>query len=208
MISLSVDVEQKKVIIIGGGKAAEKRAKVFLREKAKITVVSPAVTEDLKEMIKKKEIHWLNRHFENGDVTSAFLLVIATDDCETNDNIALQAGNVPLVNRVDGGKGGNFYLPAQFTRGKLNVSVTTQGASPKLAGRLREEWEKQFPPAYKDYVDFLYECRQMLKASPLSKVEKEMYLERMLDPSYLEREKQWVIKEEIHTKGGGSLCRD
>ncbi|WP_167449558.1 NAD(P)-binding protein [Halobacillus trueperi] len=208
MISLSVDLEKKDIIIIGGGKTAEKRAKVFHREKARITIVSPTVTEDLQQLIKDGGIRWWNRCFKPDDVTAAFLLVIATEDQDTNDRIAMLAGDVPLVNRADGGKGGNLHIPAQFSRGKLNVSVTTQGASPKLASRLRAEWEKQFPPAYKEYVDFLYECRQMLKTSSLSRAEKDRYLERMLDPSYLEREKQSIIKEEIHNKGGARICRD
>ncbi|WP_446854604.1 NAD(P)-dependent oxidoreductase [Halobacillus faecis] len=203
-----MDLKQRDVIIIGGGKTAEKRAEVLQREEARITVVSPAVTTRLKGMIKKNEIQWVNRHFESGDVIGAFLVVIATNDYVTNDTIAKLADDVPLVNRADGGKGGNLHIPAQFSRGKLNISVTTQGASPKFARRLREEWEGQFPPAYKDYMNFLYECRQIVKASPISRAEKDMYLEKMLDPSYLEREQQLILKEEIHKKGGGSICRD
>ncbi|WLR46987.1 NAD(P)-binding protein [Halobacillus litoralis] len=208
MISLSVDLKQKDVIIIGGGKTAEKRAEVLQREGARTTIVSPAITTGLKRMIMNNKIQWVNRHFESGDVIGAFLIVIATNDYETNDRITKLAEDVPLVNRADGGNGGNLHIPAQFSRGKLNISVTTQGASPKLARRLREEWEERFPPAYKEYMDFLYECRQIVKASPMSKAEKDMYLEKMLDPSYLEREQQWILKGEIHKKGGGIICRD
>lgn len=208
MISLSVDLAHQPVVVVGGGKVASKRVRLLQEEKARVTVVSPTVTNELKQRVEAGEIRWFNRSFEASDVRDVFLLVIATDDGDTNDSIARLANGVPLVNRADGGTGGNLQIPAQLSRGKLNLSVTTQGASPKLASRLREEWEKQFPPAYEEYVDFLYECRHMLKASPLSGTEKDHYLERMLDPSYLEQEKRWVMKDEIHNKGGGTICQD
>lgn len=184
MTPMMVDVEKRKAVIIGGGKVAFKRAKLLAHHGAYVTIVSPRIIDELNDFLHTYSVTWKNKTFDPEDLVDAFVVVIATNDKKENDRIAASAADVSLLNRADGGDGGNLHFPGYFSRGKLTVSVSTGGASPMLTSRIKEDLEKEFPHEYEQYVAFLYECRQRLKQSGLSKEVQYDFLERMLEDDY------------------------
>ncbi|WP_226578644.1 NAD(P)-binding protein [Halobacillus litoralis] len=200
MISLNVQLKGRKVVVAGGGLVATRRVRKLLDEEACITVVSPELTEELKEMAGQSKIKWKQRAFTSGDVKEAFLVVIATNDAEANENIASYSVDVPLVNRADGGEG-NVQFPAQVERGMLKFSVTTSGASPKLTRKIKRDLEALYPPEYEAYVDFLYEARKVLKQKGLSEEVQMKYLKDLLEDRFKDAGEQKNMLEEIHRAG-------
>ncbi|WP_037986012.1 NAD(P)-binding protein [Thalassobacillus devorans] len=190
---LMIDFKGRCVVIIGGGKVAAKRARVLLQGGALITVISPALDTELEKMRKQEKVNWKKKLFEPDDLEGAFMVVVATDDPSVNMSVLQSSSQVPLVNAAGEASGGNVHFPAFLKRGKLTLTVSTHGASPILTSRIKEELENRFEPDFEMYVDFLYECRQLIKNTPLSKQEKRQFLHELLDESFRTEEKQQQI---------------
>ena len=117
---------------------------------AEVVVVSPEVRTELAEM--GAEIH--RRPYEYGDLDGANLAFTATDSREVNAAVAREAKErgVP-VNVADRPSEGDFAVPSTLRRGRLQVAVSTGGASPTLARRIRAELEKVFGPEWAGVVE-------------------------------------------------------
>ncbi|SFJ94620.1 precorrin-2 dehydrogenase / sirohydrochlorin ferrochelatase [Halobacillus dabanensis] len=198
MTPMMVDVRERKAMIIGGGRVAFKRAKLLKDHGAYVTIISPHIIEELDQLLRCFQITWKNKKFEPADLSGAFIVVVATNDHKENERIAAAASEVPLLNRADGGDGGNLHFPGIVSRGKLTMAISTGGASPMLASRIKKRLEKEFPSDYENYVAFLFECRQLLKQSGLSKEVQHDFLERMLEESYQDPTFQQKLLMEIH----------
>lgn len=201
MTPMMVDLENRTAVIIGGGRVAFKRAKLLVDHGACITIISPSIIDELNQILRCCHIAWKRKEFEPTDLSGAFLVVIATNNKEENDRIAASASEVPLLNRADGGEGGNLHFPGYVSRGKMTVAVSTGGASPMLASRITRRLEKEFPTDYGDYIDFLYECRHYLKQSDLSKEVQHNFLQRMLEDAYQYPAFQQQLVKDIHKAG-------
>ncbi|MFG6117552.1 NAD(P)-binding protein [Halobacillus sp. MO56] len=204
---LMIDFKGRRVVIVGGGKVAVKRARVLLQGGAVITVISPALDTELEKAWEQKKVNWKKKLFEPGDLEGAFMAVVATDDPSVNMSVLPSSYQVPLVNAAGQASGGNVQFPAFLKRGKLTLAVSTHGASPILTSRIKEELEHQFEPDYESYVDFLYECRQLVKNCPLTKQEKRQFLHELLDESFMteEKQQQTILWLERLAEGGGEM---
>ena len=80
MVPLLFSLQNKKVTIIGGGEIAFRKAKAFLKSGASITVISPQIHDELKQL---PSIKWINKFFEKDDLTDAHIVIAATNDKET-----------------------------------------------------------------------------------------------------------------------------
>lgn len=198
MTPMMVDVEERTAVIIGGGRVAFKRAKLLVDHGAYVTIISPHIIEELDQLHRCFQITWKNKKFDPADLKGAFVVVIATNNHKENERIAAAANEVPLLNRADGGDGGNLHFPGYVSRGKLTVAVSTGGASPMLASRIKKRLEDEFPSDYGNYVAFLFKCRQLLKQSRLPKEVQHDFLERMLEESYQDPTIQQQLLMEIH----------
>jgi len=108
---------------------------------------------------------WVKRDFAPEDLEGAFLVIAATDDPEANRRAGAEAGRRgALVNVVDQPGLCDFFVPAVVRRGRLQVAVSTGGASPALAHRLRRRFEAELGPEYADYVEIVSDFRARLKA--------------------------------------------
>ncbi|TYS25409.1 bifunctional precorrin-2 dehydrogenase/sirohydrochlorin ferrochelatase [Bacillus subtilis] len=160
MLPLHISLEKKKVVIAGGGTIALRRLKTVLSEGADITLVSPDVEPEIKEMADNRHIRWASRTIEKEDYLDAFLIIAATDNAAVNEEIAQTASPFQLVNCVSEAELGNVYIPKIVKRGHVTVSVSTNGASPKhtkeLAGKVDELIDGDFVAE----VDRLYQVRR------------------------------------------------
>src|SRR5699024_11120024 len=194
-IPLMVDISQKQIVVIGGGKIAERRINLLKTYTKIIQIISPTLTNNLKQLVDKQESQWRNKIFESSDVQDADLIIAATNDTNVNQSILQAKPDKALINMAGQALAGDVLIPSILRRGKLTISGTTQGASPKLASQILAELQQHFNSAYGDYVDFLYECRQQVKRSSLSSEEKERFLKQILNDKYLKISKQNEVRK-------------
>lgn len=153
-------LEGKKVVVVGGGKVAERKVTGLLSTGSHITVISPNATDELKKLADCGRIVWHEKSFSKEDVDGAFLIFAATNDNELNQYIKMAASDQQLVTIADDPVGSDFHLPSHIQRGRLSIAVSTGGASPTLARKIREQLEAQFDEGFEEYLEFLFSARQ------------------------------------------------
>ncbi|AUB62754.1 precorrin-2 dehydrogenase [Bacillus thuringiensis] len=197
MYPLTVRVNEKRVVVIGGGKVAGFKIIPLLKQGADIVVISPELDANLVKLVEEKKIRWYQREYEKSDIKNAFLVVAASSDSILNEQVAEDAAENQLVNVITNPESGNVHFPAAIHRGLLNIAVSTGGASPKLAKKIRDEIANKYDETYEWYLDFLYEVRVKLKDLQLEKRERNILLQEVLKSVYVqnERERESFLRE-------------
>ncbi|MBK5430983.1 NAD(P)-binding protein [Bacillus sp. TH25] len=190
MYPLTVRVDKKRVVVIGGGKVAGFKIIPLLKQGADIVVVSTELDANLVKLVEEKQIRWYQREYEKSDIKDAFLVVAATSDSVLNEQIAEDAAVNQLVNVITNPESGNVHFPAAIHRGLLNVAVSTGGASPKLAKKIRDDIANKYDEKYESYLDFLYEVRLKVKALQVEKRQKNILLQEVLKSIYIQSEQK------------------
>ncbi|SFM02149.1 precorrin-2 dehydrogenase / sirohydrochlorin ferrochelatase [Gracilibacillus orientalis] len=189
-----LNMQNKQIVIIGGGKVAERRLIRLLPFKENITLVSPTSTESLYQLIHSHKILWLQTkchldHFKKADV-----IVIATNDPITNQYVMKNAPSTAWINAAHQAEAGNMHFPIAIQKGKLQIAISTGGASPILAKKLKKSVEAELPDQYEQYVDFLFEARQLIKQLNITPPTKKKLLHEIVEkPIYTQKEQQaWI----------------
>lgn len=133
-------LENKKCVVLGAGKVAQRKVRRLLECGAKILVIAPEATPILEKLAQKKKIILKKRKAVLADLSGAYLVTAATDDRKLNSAASLycRRKNI-LVNVADSLKDCNFILPSVLRRGNLTVSVSTGGRNPALAKKIRKK---------------------------------------------------------------------
>ncbi|MGH9855149.1 MAG: precorrin-2 dehydrogenase/sirohydrochlorin ferrochelatase family protein [Blastocatellia bacterium] len=135
-----LDLKGREALVVGGGAIAEGKALQLVEAGARVTVVSPALTEALRAAVERGEIRRRNGSFVEEDLNGVVLVISATDDRRVNETVANAAvARGLLCNVVDQPDLCNFITPALVTRGNLQISVSTGGGSPTLTQRVKRE---------------------------------------------------------------------
>jgi len=190
MYPLTVRVEKKRVVVIGGGKVAGFKIIPLLKQGADIIVISPELDANLVKLVEEKQIRWYQREYEKSDIKDAFLVVAASGDAVLNEQVAEDSTENQLVNVITNPESGNVHFPAAIHRGLLNVAVSTGGASPKLAKKIRDDIANKYDEAYEQYLDFLYEVRIKVKELQIEKRERNILLQEVLKSVYVQNEQK------------------
>ncbi|PGO33983.1 precorrin-2 dehydrogenase [Bacillus cereus] len=190
MYPLTVRVDKKRVVVIGGGKVAGFKIVPLLKQGADIIVISTELDANLVKLVEEKQIRWYQREYEKNDIDDAFLVVAATSDSVLNEQIAEDASVNQLVNVITNPESGNVHFPAAIHRGLLNVAVSTGGASPKLAKKIRDDIANKYDEAYESYLDFLSEVRIKVKELQIEKRERNILLQEVLKSIYVQNEQK------------------
>lgn len=157
-------LECRPVVVVGGGSVAERKVQTLLEHGAMVRVVAPWVTETLRQLVSAGRIDWARRGYRKGDLEGALLVVGATDDRAVNEAVYADAcAQGTLVNIVDVPDLCTFIVPSVMRRGRLQVAVSTAGAAPSAARRIRAQLEEDFPAWWEDYLDLLAEVRVLVK---------------------------------------------
>jgi len=161
---MALKIAGRRCVVVGGGTIAERKVLSLVQCQARVVVISPEVTPTLEDMAASGTIGVARRRFEPADATGAVVMIAATDDRAVNESVKT-AGNAAgaLVNVVDVPDLCDFYVPASLRRGDIQITISTGGACPALAKRLREELEAHFGPEYETYSDILAQLRLDLR---------------------------------------------
>lgn len=154
-------IEHLPCLVVGGGPVGERKVLDLLEAGADVTVVSEDLTPALATLAEQGRIRCRKEAFRPEHLEGMVLVVGATDDPEVNARISAAAKARGIwVNIVDAPALCTFIVPAQIRRGPLTIAISTGGASPALARRLREELEARFGPEYGPYLELLRAVRE------------------------------------------------
>jgi precorrin-2 dehydrogenase len=159
----------KRCLVVGAGKIGEPKISSLLETGASVHVIALQASPAVQKWAEAGAITLLLRPFAPEDLDSAFLAVVATASRSLNESIYREAQrrNV-LCNVVDDPEYCDFYYPAVVRRGDLQIAISTNGRSPSLSQKLRQQLERQFGPAYAQWVAELGETRKHVLASNLN----------------------------------------
>ena len=197
-IPLMIDLSQKSIVIVGGGKVATKRASTLIEYCADVHIVSPIISTTLKELLDNENITWSQKEFEPQDVEHADFVVIATNNNEVNTKVLESVPPHALCNHASKAQVGNVTIPSILKRGKLSISVSTNGASPKLSKKMISRISDMYDESYEMYIDFLYESRQLIKRLSIEPSRKQDLLQHILSDEYLDEVKQREFTRWLH----------
>lgn len=161
-------LEGRRCLVVGAGKIGEPKIASLLDTGARIHVISLTASDTVKQWAHEGKIALELRAFDASDLDGVFLTVVATASPELNESIYRQAQlRGILCNVVDVPEYCDFYYPAVVRRGDLQIAVSTNGRSPSLSQKLRQQLERQFSAAYAQWVAELGETRKLVLASDL-----------------------------------------
>jgi len=170
-------VEGRSCLVVGGGLVAERKVQTLLQAGARITVISPVLTDELTALAANGRITHHARVYRQGDVSGFWMVFAATNNESVHRAISRDAeGAGVLLNVVDRPQLCSFIVPAAINRGALTIAVSTGGTSPALARRLREELELQFGDEYARVLEILGAVRQRLQVESRPSLERQQIL--------------------------------
>lgn len=137
MYPVMINIREKKVVVVGGGKVAARKIKTLLAEKAAVTVISPTLHAD----IPQTEVQWLARPYQTGDLEGAKLVFACTDQAEVNRQIMEEAAASQLVNNTGDKTFSDFYNVAIARKKDVSVMISTNGLSPSRSKEIRKKIE-------------------------------------------------------------------
>jgi precorrin-2 dehydrogenase/sirohydrochlorin ferrochelatase len=158
---------------VGAGKVGTPKIGGLIDTGAAIHVVAIEASAQVREWAEEGKIELELRAFSNSDLDGKFLAIVATASNRTNELIYREAQRRgALCNVVDVPEYCDFFYPAVVQRGDLQIAISTNGQSPSLAQKLRQQLERQFGPGYAAWVEQLGETRRLILASDLDKERK------------------------------------
>ena len=163
---IMLNMSGQQAVIIGGGDVAVRKLSDLIFAGANIKIISPEFNDEIIKVSElfKDRITLIKRKYEKNDLDAALLVFSATNDADINREIFNDAKerNI-LINAADDPSNCSFYIPSFIRRGDLILSVSTSGASPAMAARLRREIEKHIPENIEIILERLNKARILLK---------------------------------------------
>ena len=164
-LPIFLDVKGRRCVVVGGGEVAERKIASLLEAGAEVVAISPDATAAIANWTAAKRIAHFARAYQPGDIADAALVFAATDDAELHRTIAVEARAAGiLINVADEPELCTFIAPAVVSRGALQIAISTSGAVPALAARIRREIEEQFGAEYAITLEILRAARKWLRA--------------------------------------------
>jgi siroheme synthase-like protein len=172
-------------VVVGGGLVGLEKVEGLLRSDADVTLIAPDAVAGLRDLAAEGSIKWEQRDYAGpSDLDGAFIAVAATDDTDLNIHVFNDAeSRAMLVNVVDVPPLCNFILPAIWRTGPLAIAISTAGASPALAKRMRSEIQEAFGPAYARLAEILNDYRGWAKATLPTYQDRKEFFESIVNGS-------------------------
>jgi precorrin-2 dehydrogenase / sirohydrochlorin ferrochelatase len=159
-------LERRRCLVVGGGEVGLEKVEGLLACGADVTLVAPDAVPELAEYASESSIRWERREYRPADLEGCLVAIAATSITEVNIAVHDDAERRPmLVNVVDVPPLCNFILPAIVRSGALAIAISTSGASPALAKRMKREIAEEFGEPYARLAIILNEERGWAKAT-------------------------------------------
>jgi precorrin-2 dehydrogenase/sirohydrochlorin ferrochelatase len=173
-----LDLRGRRCVVVGGGTVGTEKAKGLLTCGAAVTVVSPELNDELRGL----GVAWRARRYRRSDLHGAFLVIAATPDRKVNERVHRDAEERGMLCNVADAPGlCNFILPAVHREGPIAVAVSTGGASPALAKRIRSDVAAIVTPEHAALARRLEELRPWVKEHYRSYEERRDFFESLVE---------------------------
>jgi siroheme synthase-like protein len=180
----------RRCLVVGGGEMALEKVEGLLVCDADVVVLADEVDGELARLAAEGSITWERRSYAGAaDLEGAFMVIVATDDMDLNTRIYEDGeARAMLVNVADVPPLCNFILPAIFRSGPLAIAISTAGASPALAQRMRNQIAAEYGEPYARLAELLNEIRGWAKATLPTYHDRKVFFERIVsgDPDPVE----------------------
>ena len=182
-----LDIENRNVIIIGGGNVCARKAETMMKYGARVTVVSPEFTDEIEGWAREGCLALKRKQYEEADLKNANLVIASTDVQAVNEQIAAdcRARRIP-VNVVDVTPLCEFIVPAIIEKGSVQIAISTGGRSPALARTLKEDLQRMIGPEYAEVNDVLGTLRDGAKAVLPTDVDRKAFFDGIVAAGILD----------------------
>lgn len=185
---VALDLANRRCLVVGGGAEAVAKTRGLLEAGAEVHVVSPSPAPEFAALAEVPQFTLSRRPYRAEDLAGVVLAFGCDDDPAANETLAQDARRAGvLLNVVDQPALCDFIMPAVLRQGSLTVAITTDGKSPALASRLREQLAAQLGPAYGEFLDLLGALRPAVKDSGLDRSQRAALFARLVRSPALER---------------------
>jgi precorrin-2 dehydrogenase/sirohydrochlorin ferrochelatase len=173
-----LDLGGRSCLVVGGGRVGIEKASALVECGARVTVVAPEADRELAEL----PAEWIRRRYRTSDLDGRFLVVAATSSRSVNRRVFADAEARSLFcNVVDTPELCSFILPAVHRQGPIAVAVSTGGASPALAQRIRDEVADLVGPEHAELAERLRELRPWVKTRFATYEERRDYFRQLVE---------------------------
>ena len=173
----------RRCVVVGGGPVGLEKVEGLLACDAQVTLIAPDAVKELQDLAAEGSITWEQRDYAGlSDLEGKFIAIAATDDTDLNIRVFNDGETrAMLTNVVDVPPLCNFILPAIWRHGPLAVAISTAGASPALAKRMKREIAEAFGPAYARLAEILNDYRGWAKGTLPTYQDRKVFFESIVN---------------------------
>jgi siroheme synthase-like protein len=176
-----LELQEKRVVLIGAGSVAARKAGALIAAGAKVRVVAQTIEPVFDESCKELSIEIIRDSYSKQFIQDAFLVIAATNDHALNTEIFQDCQQLKILcNVVDVPDLCDFYVPAVIQRGDLQIAISTNGKCPAFAAHLRRKLEELITKDHGNFLDVLDHARQCITGQVVMTKRKEL-LSRLSD---------------------------
>src|SRR3954467_464688 len=179
----------RRCVVVGGGEIGLEKVEGLLACDGRVTLIAPEAEPALEKLAQEGSIEWLRKRYERGDLEATFMAIAATNDTDVNIAVYNDAeARAMLVNVVDVPPLCNFILPAIVRVGPLAIAISTAGASPALAKRMKAQIAETYGEEYARLAVLLNEVRGWAKGTLPTYHDRKAFFETIVngDPDPIE----------------------
>ena len=173
----------RRCVVVGGGEIGLEKVEGLLACDGRVVVIAPELRNaELQRLADEGSIEWIERDYEPGDLEATFIAIAATDDTDANIRVYDDAERrAMLVNVVDVPPLCNFILPAIVRNGALAIAISTAGASPALAKRMKRQIAEEYGEPYARLAVMLNDVRGWAKGTLPTYQDRKAFFEEIVN---------------------------
>jgi precorrin-2 dehydrogenase len=172
----------RRCVVVGGGEIGLEKVEGLLACDGRVVLIAPHAVPELEALAAEGSIEWLPREYETGDLERTFIAIAATNDTDVNIRVYEDAERRSmLVNIVDVPPLCNFILPAIVRTGPLAIAISTAGASPALAKRIKAQVAEEYGEPYARLAVLLNDVRGWAKGTLPTYQDRKVFFEGIVN---------------------------
>jgi precorrin-2 dehydrogenase/sirohydrochlorin ferrochelatase len=172
----------RRCVVAGGGDIGLEKVEGLLACDGRVVLVAPTAVPELEALAAEGSIEWLRREYVTGDLERTFIAIAATNDTDVNIRVYEDAERrAMLVNIVDVPPLCNFILPAIVRTGPLAIAISTAGASPALAKRIKAQVAEEYGEPYARLAMLLNDVRGWTKGTLPTYQDRKVFFESIVN---------------------------
>jgi precorrin-2 dehydrogenase/sirohydrochlorin ferrochelatase len=190
LLPVVLNTENKKILIIGGGNIATEKTKKVLNFTKNITIISPEISNELKNIVERENLKYIKRTYKEGDLNKFDIVINCVDDLNFQKYVYEKAKKEKILcNSVDCIEYSDFIFPSVVKKGDFILSISTSGNSPALAKYLRIFFENFIPDEIEKFLEDMNKLRKQLpkgkERQDLFKKKAKEFIKNHLGKSYI-----------------------